>query len=148
MTGKRQRVVYFLTGHGEASIAHDYSAARKGLRDNLFQVAEWNLSEIDAMPKGASTFVIAGPQLKLSKDEIALIDDYLRQGGSLLLLLNPNPQAELRELISSWWMSIEDGVVVDPEAHVAPNYDVPLVGSDRNQYKMGDLYFPLSLIHI
>ena len=142
VTGKRQRLVYFLTGHGEASIARDYSAARKGLRDNLFQVAEWNLSEIDAMPKGASTFVIAGPQLKLSKDEIALIDDYLRQGGSLLLLLNPNPQAELRELISSWWMSIEDGVVVDPEAHVAPNYDVPLVGSDRNQYKMGDLYFP------
>ena len=145
-TGKRQRLVYFLTGHGEASIARDYSAARKGLRDNLFQVAEWNLSEIDAMPKGASTFVIAGPQLKLNKDEIALIDDYLRQGGSLLLLLNPNPQAELRELISSWWMSIEDGVVVDPEAHVAPNYDVPLVGSDRNQYKWATFIFPALLL--
>ncbi len=142
VTGTRQRVVYFLTGHGEASIGGDYSAARKGLRDNLFQVAEWNLDQIGAMPKSASAFVIAGPQLELGNDEIALLDDYLHQGGSLLVLLNPNPQAELRELTSSWWMSIDDGVVVDPVAHVTPNFDVPLVDADRNQYRMGDLYFP------
>ena len=94
------------------------------------------------MPKSASAFVIAGPQLELGNDEIALLDDYLHQGGSLLVLLNPNPQAELRELTSSWWMSIDDGVVVDPVAHVTPNFDVPLVDADRNQFRMGDLYFP------
>ena len=32
VTGTRQRVVYFLAGHGEASIGGDYSAAREGLR--------------------------------------------------------------------------------------------------------------------
>ena len=142
VTGKRQHIVYFLIGHGEASIGDDYSAARGGLRDNLFQVAELNLRQLDALPENASALVMAGPQLELEDDEIALLDSYLQRGGRLLLLLNPNPQPQLRELVASWWLSIDDGVVVDPEAHVTPNFDVPLVDARRNQYGLGDVYFP------
>ena len=142
VTGTRQRIVYFLAGHGEASIGGDYTLAREGLRDNLFQVGELNLRQLDALPENASAFVVAGPQFEMNDAEIALLDDYLKIGGRLLLLLNPNPQPEMRELVASWWLSIEDGVVVDPEAHVSPNVDVPLVDARRNQYGLGDIYFP------
>ena len=141
VTGTRQRVVYFLAGHGEASIGGDYSAARDGLRDNLFQVGELNLRQLDALPEDASLFVVAGPQFDLHDDEIAVLDSYLRRGGHLLLLLNPNPQPELRDLAASWWLVIDDGVV-DPDAHVTPNFDVPLVDARRNQYGLEDVYFP------
>ena len=142
VTGKRQRVVYFLAGHGEASIGGDFSDARQGLRDNLFQVGELDLRQLDALPENANAFVVAGPQFDLDDREIAMLDRYLRRGGRLLLLLNPNPQPELRELVASWWMSIEDGVVVDPQAHVTPNLDVPLVDARRNRFGLQDVYFP------
>ncbi len=142
VTGTRQRVVYFLAGHGEASIGGDYSSAREGLRDNLFQVGELNLRQLDALPENASVFVIAGPQLDLDDDDIALLDSYLQRGGRLLLLLNPNPQPELRDLAASWWLAIDNGVVVDPDAHVTPNFDVPLVDVRRNQFGLEDFYFP------
>lgn len=142
VTGTRQRMVYFLIGHGEASIGSDYSLAREGLRENLFQVRELNLRELDELPENASALVIAGPKLDLDDNEIALLDSYLLRGGHMLLLLNPNPQPELRELVASWGLSIEDGVVVDPEAHVTPNIDIPLVGARRNKYSLEDVYFP------
>lgn len=142
VTGTRQRVVYFLTGHGEGSINGAYSVARKGLRDNLFQVAELDLRSLSALPSDASALVLAGPQLPLADQEIELLDRFLQRGGRLLLLLNPNPQQELRELLSKWWLTIEDGIVVDPASHVAPNVDVPLVDRWRNSYGLQEAYFP------
>ena len=140
VTGTRQRIVYFVTGHGEPSIGGDYSAAREGLRDNLFQVGELDLRRLDAIPDNASAVVLAGPQLPVSEREIALLERYLRR--RLMLLVNPNPQQELRDLVASWWLAIEDGVVVDPASHVTPNVDVPLVDTRRNQFGLPEAYFP------
>ena len=141
-TGTRQRIVYFVTGHGEPSTGGDYSAAREGLRDNLFQVGELDLRHLDEIPDNASAVVLAGPQLPVSEREIALLDRYLRQGGRLMLLVNPHPQQELRDLVASWWLAIEDGIVVDPPSHVTPNIDVPLVDARRNQFGLSEAYFP------
>jgi hypothetical protein len=47
-----------------------------------------------------------------------MLDRYLRGGGRLALLLNPNPQQELREFASNWWLTIDDGIVVDPLSQV------------------------------
>jgi ABC-2 type transport system permease protein len=142
VTGTRQRIVYFLSGHGEAGIAGDYSDAREGLRDNLFQVGELDLRTLGDLPVNTSAAVLAGPQLPLADAEIALLQRYLERGGRLMLLLNPNPQQELRDLVAEWWLSIEDGVVVDPAAHVTPNVDVPLVDGRRNAFQLDEAYFP------
>ena len=62
VTGTRQRVVYFVTGHGEGSILGDYEDARRGLRDNLFQVGELSLDQVPEIPPNANIVVVAGPQ--------------------------------------------------------------------------------------
>ncbi|MDE0345080.1 MAG: Gldg family protein [Boseongicola sp.] len=142
VTGTKQRVVYFLTGHGEPSIGGDFSSARAGLRDNLFQVGEWNFAQLDALPKNASAIVLAAPKVVLGEDKIALLNAYLNNGGRLLLLINPNQHPDLRRLLATWWMSSDDGVIVDPESHVTPNLDVPLVDARRNQFRLPDVYFP------
>ena len=142
MTGTRQRVIYFVTGHGEASILGDYEDARRGLRDNLFQVGELNLDQVADVPPNANIVIVAGPQDPFARDEIDKLARYVRGGGRLALLLNPNPQQELREFAADWWLTVGDGVLVDPLAHVAPNVDVPLVDRTRNAYGVPEAYFP------
>lgn len=142
VTGTRQRVIYFVTGHGEGSILGDYEDARRGLRDNLFQVGELNLDLVAEVPPNANVVIVAGPQDPFGPDEIGKLDRYLRGGGRLALLLNPNPQQELRDFAADWWLEVGDGVLVDPLSHVAPNLDVPLVDRTRNAYGLPEAYFP------
>ena len=142
VTGTYQRVVYFLTGHGEASIVGEYENARRGLRDNLFQIGELSLDQTDEVPPNATVVVVAGPEQPLPRREIEILDRYLQEGGHLALLLNPNPQQELRDLAAKWGLTIGDGIVVDPEAYVAPSFDVPLVDRARNTYGLLEAYFP------
>ena len=142
VTGTRQRVVYFVTGHGEPTVLGEYESARRGLRDNLFHVLELDLRIAPEIPRDASVVVLAGPTEPLSSREIDLLDRYLREGGHLALLLDPDPQPELRELASKWWLSIDDGIVVDPASHVAPNIEIPLVDRSRNAYGLLESYFP------
>ena len=142
VTGTRQRVIYFLTGHGEGSILGEYESARRGLRDNLFQIGELNLDQVDDIPPNANVVIVAGPQAPYAPDEIELLGRYLRAGGRLALLLNPNPQQEFRDFAGDWWLTIEEGILVDPPAHVAPNVDVPLVDRARNAYGLREGVFP------
>ena len=142
VTGTRQRVVYFVTGHGEGSILAEYEDARRGLRDNLFQVGELDLDQVPEIPRNANIVVIAGPQEPYARDEIEMLDRYVRGGGRLALLLNPNPQQELRDFAGDWWLTVDDGVLVDPLSHVAPNVDIPLVDRSRNAYGLLEAYFP------
>ena len=142
VTGTRQRIVYFLTGHGESAISGDYGSAGSGLRDNLFRVAPLDLLRSGGVPDDAAALVIAGPRQPISADELAILDGYLRQGGRMLLLLDPDPPEELRELLRTWWLEVGDGTLVDPASHVVPNVDVPLVARDRNGLQLSDLYFP------
>ena len=142
VTGTKQRIVYFLTGHGEATIAGDYDSARSGLRDNLFQVAQLDLLRFGSVPENAAALVVAGPRQPISARELEILDEYLQQGGRMLLLLNPDPQEELRELLRTWWLEVRDGTLVDPASHVVPNVDNPLVARNRNNLQLADLYFP------
>ena len=142
VTGTRQRVVYFVTGHGEGRILGEYEDARRGLRDNLFQVGELNLDQVAEIPPNANIVIIAGPQEPYARDEIEMLDRYVRGGGRLALLLNPSPQQELRDFAGDWWSILDDGILVDPLSHVAPNVDVPLVDRTRNAYGLLEAYFP------
>ncbi len=142
VTGTRQKKVYFLTGHGESSIHQDYNSARSGLRDNLFQVGELDLVATPAVPADAAVLVIAGPQQPLVSGELEIIKAYLENDGRVFILLNPNPSQGLRQLISEWWLDIQDGILIDPTSYVAPNRDSPLVPRSRNSFGLAETYFP------
>jgi ABC-type uncharacterized transport system involved in gliding motility auxiliary subunit len=142
VTGTRQKKVYFLTGHGEGGIHQDYESARSGLRDNLFQVGELDLVTTPGMPEDAAVLVIAGPQQPLLSSEFEIIKTYLKNNGRVLILLNPNPPQVLRQLLSEWWIDIEDGILIDPTSYVDPNKDNPLVPRTRNSFRLAETYFP------
>ncbi len=150
VTGSVQKKVYFLAGHGENSIfstsTDGYSTVREGLLDNLFQVDTLDIRVAGDIPEDCTILVIAAPKSPLFGREVDLIGQYLENGGWALILADPNPPEELRELISQWGMDIMDGVIIDEGSFTAPHKDnllVPLLRNYFAQYGMyGDTHFP------
>ncbi len=142
VTGVVQKKVYFLTGHGESSIIEDYSYARQGLLDNLYKVYILDLLYTLSIPEDCAGLIIAGPQKPLDSREVEIIRNYLKDGGWVMVLLNPNPPQEIRELLSDWWVKIEDGTVVDASSYLSPNMASPIVPRTRNEFGLSETYFP------
>ena len=142
VTGVKQKKVYFLTGHGEHGITADYDSARRGLRDNLYQVAELDLLTGAGIPEDAAVVVLAGPRRPLVAGELRVLKDHLAADGRLLVLLDPGAPESLRRLLSEWWLDIEPGRIVDPSSHVAPKVDSPLVDRTGNSFGLAQVYFP------
>jgi hypothetical protein len=141
VSGKKQPKVYFVTGHGEQNLVADYDSAAGALRDNLFDVAEIDLSASD-IPADASLVIMAGPRHGPSASELDKLQAYAKGGGRLLVLVDPDPPPEVRTFLARWWMGIDGGAIVEPTSHVYPNLDVPLVTKDRNNFDLAEAYFP------
>ncbi|MFC2055978.1 GldG family protein [Chloroflexota bacterium] len=149
VTGIVQKKVYFLTGHGENSISADYSDAKQGLLDNLYNVDTLDLLRTPNIPEDCAALIIAAPQKPLTSDEVEIIERYLENGGWALILINPNSPQEIRQLLSAWGSKIEDGTVIDPSSYYTvgdpsmdKTMDKTLVPRIRNFFDLSATYFP------
>jgi len=143
VTGTVQKKVYLLTGHGEADVTTNYSYARDSLRDNLYQVGTLDLIVTPQIPDDCAALIIAGAQEPLSSNELEIINQYLDEDGQALILVNPNPPQDIRQLLSHWEIKIEDGIVIDESSYVAPNKQSPKVPRTKNAFGLSeDVYFP------
>jgi len=142
VTGIVQRKVYFLTGHGESNIYSDYSYVREELLDNLFKVETLNLQTTPSIPEDCAALVIAAPQQSLTSSEVDIIKSYLENNGQALILINPNPPQEIKQLLSSCGIEVEDGTIIDPSSYVEPNENTPLVTRERSYFGFEKTYFP------
>jgi len=142
VSGIVQRKVYFLTGHGESGIHSNYSSAREGLLDNLYQVDTLDLAINPSIPDDCATLVVAGPQDLIPSEELVIIVQYLVSGGQALFLVNPDSPQSIKELLSIWEIAIGNGTVIDPSSYVAPTIDTPSVPRTRNIFGLSTIYFP------
>lgn len=133
--------VYFLTGHGEYSPdggdqqGMAYTTARATLESKNYTVKTLNLLVENAIPEDAKAIVIAGAQHPLTTEEITLIQDYLAQGGGLVVLAEPRALTQFGEaedpmaafLAENWGIELGEDIIVDlqsnqPLAPVAAEY--------------------------
>jgi ABC-type uncharacterized transport system involved in gliding motility auxiliary subunit len=142
VTGVAQKKVYFLTGHGEASIDAGFSRAGEGLRDDLYLVDTLNLMTDPSVPDDCAVLIIAAPQSNLTDEEVSIITDYLQSGGQAMILTNPDSPTSIDEIVSPWGISIGEGTVIDPSSSVSPYQDMPLVPEDRDYFLLPSVYFP------
>lgn len=90
-----QPVLYFLSGHGEASIGdmdpQGLAFLVERLRERNFSVKTLNLLEeqAPAVPEDADLLVVAGPRSPLTKSEIDAVGLYLKGGGDMLYFAEP-----------------------------------------------------------
>ncbi len=131
-----QKKVYFLTGHGESSIADEESTGASAIKDAMeaenLVVEPLLLAGLDDVPEDADAVVIAGPTHSLLERELDALDRYLRGGGSLALLIDPIVVTNLESRVRDWGIELGRDVIVDQtiDLFVGPRVGVQPVVSD------------------
>jgi ABC-type uncharacterized transport system involved in gliding motility auxiliary subunit len=119
------RVVYFLTGHGEADInGSDNTAmtqAKTMLQNKGYTVNTLNLATMTSIPTDAKVIIIPGPKTLLLDPELALLKAYVAKGGSLVVMIDPTPLTNISSnpdpladyLSSTWGITLDNDIIID-----------------------------------
>ena len=117
VTEEESPKVDFLTGHGERDPENFdqregcSELARYIKRDNI-TVEKWNLLEKQALPDAAGAIVIAGPRTPFTEAELNALEQYLKNKGRLLILLDPRTQTGLETLLQRWDVQVDNDLAV------------------------------------
>lgn len=157
------RVVYFLTGHGERDpeqINEDNTALTRAgttLKSKNYGVKSLSLLAENKIPEDADVIIIAGPQRPISEKEVELLRGFLNGGGALVVMEDPtiltnfgdaaDPLAAM--LTEDWGITLNNDFIIDLESSdprlsigFAESYDTghPITSQISNL----DSFFPLT----
>jgi ABC-type uncharacterized transport system involved in gliding motility auxiliary subunit len=117
VTRSTKKVVYFVTGHGEASITETertgYSLAKKGLEDQNYEVKELLLARSEQVPDDAAVVIVAGPRKDLLESELQTLTAYMERDGHLLLMLDPETVPALGPFVQRYGLELGNDVVIE-----------------------------------
>jgi ABC-type uncharacterized transport system involved in gliding motility auxiliary subunit len=120
-----QKIIYFLTGHGERDITTAgntaYTVAKTALEAKNYTVQSLNLIATNKIPGDATVIVIAGPTQPISGAEVTLLQDFVTKGGALVVMEEPTPLTQFGNspdplaayLASTWGISFDNDIVID-----------------------------------
>jgi ABC-type uncharacterized transport system involved in gliding motility auxiliary subunit len=115
-----ERLVMGLDGHGERKLNgaanHDLGEFGRSLENKGFRLTSLNLAIAQEVPANTAVLVIASPQVDLLPGEIQKIRAYLKAGGNLLWLIDPEPLRGLAPVAEMLGLVLSPGVVSDPDA--------------------------------
>ena len=134
-TGREQKTVYFLGGHGERNIdsggGDGYALLRQALEQENYQarglVWRRSVTEVE-VPADAALVVVAGPTSDLPEAHALALDLYLlgrypdgqrrRENGSMIFLAEPDTPVSWQEFLVQWGIVVIPGYVRDLEFSV------------------------------
>ena len=117
-----KKKVYFVQGHGEVDPDETKgaggSAVKGGLEDENATVAKLVLAGQTDVPADADALIIAGPDKAYSDSELALLDAYLRRGGSVFLMVDPDHETNLEGELAKWGIKAGPEVIVEQQVQL------------------------------
>ncbi|MCK9555225.1 GldG family protein [bacterium] len=117
--------VYFTTGHGEkipdSTQKDEMGHASIILKRQNIDVKTIDLLKTSSVPPDCALLIIAGPKTVFSEEEIIAVNNYLNNGGSALMLMDPMIYTGLENVL------IEKGIVVGKDIVIDPSRKIPLV---------------------
>jgi hypothetical protein len=106
-------VAYYTQGHREPSFttdgSFDFQKVAQLLEQNYLAVTNLSLTGDAPIPADCNLLVIAGPQDPFEESALQKIDQYLREGGRLLLLLNVHSLERatgLESILQRWGVNV------------------------------------------
>ncbi len=138
VTGKEQKAIYFLSGHGERSAnntgSDGYSETRVGLEQDNYRVEtlRWGPNETDVtVPEDAALLVIARPTNDMPDAHAEVLHLYMQgknpdgsdrqQAGRLIFLAEPDTPDTFRQLLVLWGVIVREGYIHDEAASLPDN---------------------------
>lgn len=138
LTDNRVKTVRFVSGHGERSISDNdpeagYARIISDLREENYQVEEIFLMQEKKIPEDTSILIISGPKKDFLKQELDMVDDYIKNNGRILLLCDPSPLPELEKYVETLGVKLSRDFVIDKKSKLfAMDHLTPIVIPDRN----------------
>ncbi len=119
VTRNKEKIIYFLTGHGEGSLSNaipneGYSKLRGAIADETYQEKTLALASPGGVPEDANVIVILGPKGPFLPTELSALDAYVQRGGALFVLLDVNGSPSLIPFLEQYNVHLPDVVAVDP----------------------------------
>jgi len=131
LTREKKKTVYFTEGHGERGISDSGPDGLSFLNEDLitsYDVKTLRLLETPKIPEDAAAVVIAGPQQQFLESELQSLRDYAKNGGRLLIALDPNARHNLAQLTKSLGVEFQANYILDPRAAIPGRGNVAALG--------------------
>ncbi len=124
--------VYFLTGHGEYELNSDFTLVKQTLENNNYLTGSLNLITEGAIPAATEILVIASPKRDISEDERLLIEEFVLNGGNLMLMvdaLSDDPEMpQIQRLLQNYNLALNyDQVKENDSARHLPGNQFTLI---------------------
>ncbi len=136
ITRAGKKLIYFLEGHGEASLEDSgdsgYSIAKNELEKLAYEVKELPLALEDNFPDDVSLLVIPGPQKDLLPNELETVKNYIQNGGRVFFMTDPETAPGLTPYLEEFGIKLENDLIVDTVSRLlGGDYFMPVV----NEYE-------------
>ncbi|MFH1139917.1 MAG: Gldg family protein [Pseudomonadota bacterium] len=134
VTRSTKKTIYFLTGHGEKDLVgiekDGFSDAKTSLANQNYEVKHLLLMNAKKVPDDAAVVVLAGPQKDLFDVELESLGEFLRAGGKVLFLIDPQTEPGLAAWLKKYNVQLGDDIIVDKMSRLfGGDYLMPLVSS-------------------
>ena len=105
--------LYVLEGHGEGDLPATFADSLE--KENVV-LNTVSLLTVDEIPEDADALMIYAPQSDISEAEATMLKDYTANGGKLLVIAGPVPDADftnLNSLLSDYGVTMNEGIVIE-----------------------------------
>jgi ABC-type uncharacterized transport system involved in gliding motility auxiliary subunit len=137
-----KKTVYFAQGFGQTGIEDErdpkgYSAIKLALEQENYAVKTLVWPSVDRVPDDASALVIGGIGDPPTDQAYTVLEDYLKRGGRVLLLVAPRTGDErLTSLVERWGIKLGNDIVIDQEVRLfeGPKLGVQPLSQDYGKH--------------
>jgi gliding motility-associatede transport system auxiliary component len=157
VTRDKLKKICFVEGHGEKKLSSTsegdgYGVVDKMLKDENYETKSINLVASNDVPSDCDVLVVAGPKQSLFPQEAAAIGKCLENGGKAMLLIDPDTDPKLEDVLHAWGIQLGNNTVVDvsgvgrffqlgPGAPLARSYGTHAITKD---FEGTMTFFPMS----
>jgi ABC-type uncharacterized transport system involved in gliding motility auxiliary subunit len=111
------KTICFAEGHGEKALSDKqssgYSTVEQRLKDENYQLKTVLLAREQQVPAECAALVVAGPKQSITPPEAVMIGKYLDNGGKAMLMIDPETDPQLGDVLKSWNIQSTENIVLD-----------------------------------
>lgn len=126
MAEENQSKVYFVTGHGEFSMAQEVASFAAYLNNEALKIEALQLSSTTAIPDDCNTLVILGPAADYLDVEVQQVIDYINKGGDLFIAMdavNMDVQfTNFQKILDLYGVTVQNGYIVENSNNALTQY--------------------------